>query len=76
MKKSTLLSGVFMGFFLVSNLTVFAQLTKKELAERSKWEQFLVEAAVLRGSQPLPKRLAVTRPHQLRLGKDGEERST
>jgi hypothetical protein len=56
------------------NLSPAAQLTEKEIEERPRWEKFLVEAAVLKGSQPLPKSLAVSRPHKLRLGKDGEER--
>ena len=43
-------------------------------AERPKWERFLAAAAVLKGSQPLPKSLAVTKPHHLRLGLNGEER--
>ncbi len=73
MRKTLVLSFVILGFLSVSHLSVFAQLTEKELAERSKWEQFMAEAAVLKGSQPLPKRLAVTKPHHLRLGKDGEE---
>ena len=74
MRKAILLSGVVLGIFVVFNLVVFAQLTEQEQAERPQWERFLTEAAVLRGSQPLPKRLAVTRPHQLRLGLDGVER--
>jgi len=73
MRKLFLPLGVCLGLFLCTNLSLFAQLTAEELAERPKWEMFLAEAAILKGSQPLPKSLAVSRPHKLRLGKDGVE---
>jgi hypothetical protein len=74
MRKIFFLIGVCLGLFLILNLSLSAQLTEKEIEERPQWEKFLAEAAVLKGSQPLPKSLAVSRPFRLRLGKDGLER--
>ena len=73
MRKRFVLLGACLALFLILNPSLSAQLTDEELAERPKWEKFLAESAILKGSQPLPKSLAVSRPHQLRLGKDGVE---
>ena len=73
MRRALYSAIVLLGLLSVFHLTVFAQLTENELSDRTKWEKFLAEAAVLKGSQPLPKQLAVSRPHKLRLGKDGVE---
>jgi len=48
-----------------------AQLTAQEIAEREKWEKFLMEAKVTEFSQPLDPREAVTEPWKLKLEKDG-----
>lgn len=48
-----------------------AQLTAQEIAEREKWEKFLIEAEVTEFSQPLDPREAVTEPWKLKLEKDG-----
>ncbi len=48
-----------------------AQLTAEEIAERDKWEKFLMEAKVVEYSQPLSPREAVTEPWKLKLEKDG-----
>ena len=74
MRKLFIITGVWLVFFMILNLSLSAQLTEKEIEERPQWEKFLADAAVLKGSQPLPKALAVSRPHKLRLGKDGVER--
>ena len=73
MRKRFVLLGACLGLFMILNLSLTAQLTEKEIEERPQWEKFLADAAVLKGSQPLPKALAVSRPHKLRLGKDGVE---
>jgi hypothetical protein len=49
----------------------WAQLTAQEVAEREKWEKFLIEAEVAEFSQPLDPREAVTEPWRLKLERDG-----
>jgi len=73
MRRIVSLIGMSLGLFVILSPILSAQLTEKEIEERPQWENFLVEAAILKGSQPLPKSLAVSRPHKLRLGKDGVE---
>ena len=48
-----------------------AQLTEAELAERPAMEEFLREAVIIEGDQPLNPRIAVTNPFRLYLEKDG-----
>jgi hypothetical protein len=73
--EDTMKKGFFLIFFLICFLgfhaTSFAQLTAEEVAEREKWEKFLIEAEVTEFSQPLDPREAVTEPWRLKLEKDG-----
>lgn len=73
MKKRLQTGVIFFGLLWVFNAGIWGQLTEKELSERAQWEDFLKNAAVLEGSQPLPKSLAVSRPHRLHLGSEGVE---
>ncbi len=57
---------VFLGFTLPS----FAQFTPEELAERPKWEEFLLNANIV-GQEQMSSSEAVTSPWQLTLEKDG-----
>jgi len=61
---------VFLGFHFVS----IAQFTQEELAERSKWEEFLKDAKVVSSYQQ-KSREAVTEPWTLTLEKDGIKRN-
>jgi hypothetical protein len=47
------------------------QLTQDQVAERSKWEEFLKTAEIVGYEQPLDPRLAVTKPWKLTLKKNG-----
>jgi hypothetical protein len=51
--------------------SVWAQLTPEQVAERGKWEEFLMTAEVVGYEQPLDPSLAVTEPWKLTLKKDG-----
>ncbi|MGB2843293.1 MAG: hypothetical protein WBC02_00395 [Candidatus Aminicenantaceae bacterium] len=61
---------VFLGFHFLS----IAQFTQEELAERSKWEEFLKDAKVVSFYQQ-KSREAVTEPWTLTLEKDGIKRN-
>ena len=52
-------------------LSMFAQFTDEEVAEREKWEAFLETAEIVESDQPFKAREAVTRPWKLTLEKDG-----
>lgn len=54
-----------------SQFQSFAQFKQEELAERTKWEQFLKTAKIVNQDQPLSEREAVTEPWRLTLEKDG-----
>ncbi|MFC2164725.1 hypothetical protein ACFLT2_07005 [Acidobacteriota bacterium] len=58
---------LFFGFCL----PLCAQFKEDEIAEREKWEEFLVMAEILESEQPFKAREAVTRPWRLSLEKDG-----
>jgi hypothetical protein len=58
---------IVLGFLFQS----LAQFTPEEIAEREKWEEFLMTAPVIKHEQPFDKREAVTRPYVLTLEKDG-----
>ncbi len=61
---------VFLGFHFLS----IAQFTQEELAERSKWEEFLKDAKIVSFYQQ-KSREAVTEPWTLTLEKDGIKRN-
>lgn len=61
---------VFLGFHILS----IAQFTQEELAERSKWEEFLKDAEIVSSYQQ-KSREAVTEPWTLTLEKDGIKRN-
>jgi len=54
-----------------SVIQVSAQFTQEEIAERAKWEEFLLAAEIVDQSQPFSDREAVTNPWRLTLTKDG-----
>ncbi|NQT80940.1 MAG: hypothetical protein HQ555_11190 [Candidatus Aminicenantes bacterium] len=56
---------------LESQFQSFAQFKQEELAERTKWEEFLKTAKIVNQDQPLSEREAVTEPWRLTLEKDG-----
>lgn len=58
-------------FFFGFNLQAFAQFTEEEVAEREKWEEFLLTAEIVDQEQPFSDREAVTNPWRLTLEKDG-----
>jgi len=62
-----LLSVLILGFSLQAS----AQLTKEEVAELEKWEEFLQTAEIVGSEQPFSDREAVTKPWKLTLEKDG-----
>ncbi|UCC39265.1 MAG: hypothetical protein JSV96_15925 [Candidatus Aminicenantes bacterium] len=70
MKKRfiTLFFAIIVLGFLFQSL---AQFTPEELAEREKWEEFLITAKIIKQEQPFEKREAVTEPWVLTLEKDG-----
>lgn len=69
--RKALIFLVFVILFLGFSIQSLAQLTAEEVAEREKWEKFLIEAEVTEFSQPLDPREAVTEPWRLTLEKDG-----
>ncbi|MGD8540094.1 MAG: hypothetical protein PVI66_15385 [Candidatus Aminicenantes bacterium] len=71
-KTITLLNGVFI--FLVFHSLAIAQFSQEELAEREKWEEFLMTAKVI-GQKQMKGRHAVTSPWKLELEKNGIARS-
>jgi len=68
--KKKLLAFSFFLFFLLFDSPVFAQFTPEELAERPKWEEFLVKAKIIK-EQQITGREAVTSPWKLTLQMDG-----
>jgi len=59
-------------FFLTSLICQgWPQLTQEQVAERAKWEEFLLTAEIVGYDQPLNPRDAVTEPWRLTLKKDG-----
>ncbi len=58
---------IILGFSLQS----IAQFTKEEVADREKWEEFLMTAEIVKQAQPFSDREAVTNPWVLTLEKDG-----
>ena len=68
MKKSTLIAMVGLVFFL-SLAPCFAQFTEEEVAERPKWEEFLLNANVVKEEQIRSE--AVTNPWHLTLELNG-----
>jgi hypothetical protein len=58
---------IVLGFLFQS----LAQFTPEEIAQREKWEEFLMTATITNHEQPFDKREAVTRPYVLTLEKDG-----
>lgn len=67
-KTITLLHGVFI--FLAFHSLAIAQFPQEELAEREKWEEFLMTAKVTAYEQ-MKGREAVTKPWKIELEKDG-----
>ncbi|MFC2157424.1 hypothetical protein ACFLT9_06265 [Acidobacteriota bacterium] len=61
----------FMAIFLLICSLSMAQFTKEELAEREKWEDFLLTAEIVDQAQPWERGQAVTDPWELTLEKDG-----
>ena len=59
-----------MCFWLMCSFSM-AQFTKEELAEREKWEDFLLTAEIVDQAQPWKGGQAVTDPWELTLEKDG-----
>ena len=53
------------------NALSFAQFTEEEVAEREKWEGFLLNAEIVAQEQPFSDREAVTKPWRLTLEQDG-----
>lgn len=60
--------------FIWIGLPLAAQFTPEELAEREKWEEFLVDAEVVASEQPFPRSHAVSEPFVLELERDGIKR--
>ena len=60
-------------FFFLSNIICqpWPQLSQEQVAERGKWEEFLLTAEIVGFDQPLSERDAVTKPWKLTLEKDG-----
>lgn len=56
---------------LLVPLRALAQLTEEEIAEREKWEAFILEAVITAESQPWKSGEAVTNPYEVTLEKDG-----
>ena len=56
---------------LAPSLSVLAQFTPENLAERETLEEFLKTAEIVGSDQPWPEREAVTKPWRLNLEKDG-----
>ena len=56
---------------LAPSLSVLAQFTPENLAERETLEEFLKTAEIVGSDQPWPERDAVTKPWRLNLEKDG-----
>ncbi len=71
MRKLVSCTLVFFGLVWIFCTGLTGQLTEKELSERAQWEDFLKNAVILEGSQPLPRNLAVSEPHRLQLENDG-----
>ena len=69
MKKGVLILFVFIVVFVFSN-QLAAQFTEEEIAQREKWEKFLLEAEIIEQEQ-MESREAVTSPWKLELEKDG-----
>ena len=69
MKKGVLILSVFIVVFVFSN-QLAAQFTEEEIAQREKWEKFLLEAEIIEQEQ-MESREAVTSPWKLELEKDG-----
>jgi hypothetical protein len=59
---------------LLVPLRALAQLTEEEIAEREKWEAFILEAAITGETQPWKGGEAVTNPYEVTLEKDGAVR--
>lgn len=72
MKKRLIVFLSFIIFLGISLLSV-AQFTAEELADRAKWEDYLMTAKVV-GQEQIVSRLAVTSPWRLHLEKDGVTR--
>ncbi|MBN1221813.1 MAG: hypothetical protein JXB23_01100 [Candidatus Aminicenantes bacterium] len=58
-------------FLLGAALPAWTQFKPEEIAERAKWENFLLEAEITHSEQPFSAREAVTRPWRLTMEKDG-----
>jgi hypothetical protein len=67
---------VFLSFIIVLGISLLsvAQFTPEELAERAKWEDYLMTAKIV-GQEQIESRLAVTHPWKLTLEKDGVTRN-
>jgi hypothetical protein len=64
---------IYLVIFLISCIIcqVWPQLTPEQVAERPKWEEFLLTADIVGHEQPFSEREAVTMPWKLTLEKDG-----
>jgi len=67
--KKLILASLFASVFLFSLIPCFAQFTEEEIAERPKWEEFLLNANIIKEVQI--KSEAVTNPWHLTLELDG-----
>ncbi len=70
MKKS-FLAGAATVLFWVMSLPLQAQFTPGEVAEREKWENFILAAEIVDRAQPWGARQAVTNPWEVTLEQDG-----
>ncbi len=74
MKKLIQYVFIVLGILCIFDTGLWGQLTEQEQSERAQWENFLKNAAILKGSQPLPRSMAVSRPFRLHLGYEGVKR--
>ncbi len=70
MNKSLQAGGLTL-LLLVFSLPLQAQFTPDEVAEREKWEEFILAAEIVERTQPWGARQAVTNPWEVTLEKDG-----